>query len=113
MPFPNWLSKDTHGAFVVDADKAYPVILSAMGASVGNPDQYQLECAYQCAKLKIQDLITGTADDPRPANPLVIVVDCTNKIMWKHSSHAVGKGKTAATEGGEARQVYANIKHLF
>jgi len=111
---PKWLSRRADGAFVIDPDIAYPLILKELGVNDGDLDQYWIECAYQAAKLATQDLVTGTELDPRPKLGFVIVIDSAGgrKDRWALKNHKPGKpGRdvNAATKGLQAKQHYTRI----
>lgn len=110
MPLPKWLTRNKAGAFIVDADAAYPMVFSVMGVS--KIDQYALETAYQCLKLKVQDIAETFDDDPRKkGGVLAICFQSKDKTRWSFESHPEGKGWFAATKGREARNVtYPQIK---
>lgn len=112
MPsFPTWLKKRDDGAFVVDPDIAYPNVFGVMGVNEADLTQYHVECAYQCAKLAVQDLITGTDQDPRPEMGFIIIIDSSagRKDRWALAGFAPGKpgaDMNAATKGQKAKQLY-------
>lgn len=111
---PSWVSVDDKGVFVVDVDKAYPKILGDLGITPAQYDQYWLEVVYQCAKMAVQDAVTGTDQDPRPAGTLVIHMSHggtpESKEKWAMSSFTEGRGVLAATKGREAREYYQRIR---
>jgi len=76
---PDWMIP-LDGRIVVDPDRFYPAILDAIGAPK-TLDRFWLECAYQCMKLEVQRLVSGTELDPRPALPLRITV--VNRPKWR------------------------------
>lgn len=111
---PKWLSQRADGAFVIDPDIAYPIMLRAMGVNEADADQYWIECAYQCSKMEVQNLITGTELDPRPKMGFVIVIDSSGgrKDRWALRNFKPGKPGcdiNAATKGLQAKQHYARI----
>ena len=63
MALPSWLkerkgvkvAEGRVGAYTIDPDIAYPIVLKALG--VEKPDQYHAELAYQCCKMAAQDLL--------------------------------------------------------
>lgn len=110
MSLPSWLTRPKpDGAFVVDADQAYPIALAALGLPV---DQYSLEVAYQCIKLKVQEIVAGLPDDPRAkGKALVISIESKDKAKWKQANHPKGRGPAPATKGREARQHYERLRY--
>src|SRR5262245_39615790 len=110
MPLPKWLSRKQSGAYVIDADVAYPIALNAM--NITQPDQYAVEAAYQCCKLKVQDIVATLDDDPRKTGGvLAIVIESKDKRRWSLESYPPGKGPDAATKGREARAlIYPQIE---
>lgn len=112
---PKWITRRDDGAFVVDPDIAYPLILKEMGVNDGEADQYWIECAYQCAKLKVQELVTGTELDPRPKLGFVIIIDSSGgrKDRWalsKFKPGVAGRDVNAATKGLHAKAHYRRIQ---
>jgi len=110
---PKWLTRAEDGAFVIDPNIAYPEILKALGVADKDVTQYWIECAFQCAKIAVQDLVTGTELDPRPARALVIVIagDVDRKEKWALKNYDRGKGLQAATKGLEAKRHYEVIRN--
>lgn len=107
---PKWLMQREDGAFVVDPDIAYPLVMKALG--IKDIDQYAVETAYQCTKLAVQDMILGSDLDPRPKGMgLTIVINSAGqrKERWALSAFQPGRGVGAATKGLEAKQNYARI----
>lgn len=107
--FPHWLKKDKKGAYVVDTHVAFPIFLKALGLK---HDQYGLEVVYQCAKMKVQELVAASGGDPRDGGrALVIVMDPgKDKSKWALSGAPAGKGAAAATQGREARVHFERIR---
>jgi hypothetical protein len=126
MKFPSWLEKNEGGAYVVNTDEAYPEVLKVLGLE---KDQYSIEVAYQCIKLKVQDLVAASDDDPReqdPPKPLVILMESAAKAAaeteedaiaakekWALRKYPEGRGAAAATKGREARDHYERVRHKF
>ncbi|HXF88143.1 MAG TPA: hypothetical protein VNK48_07320 [Xanthobacteraceae bacterium] len=110
---PPWLTRREDGVFVVDPDLAYPAIFSSLGLAEDDIDQYWIEVAYQCAKLHVQNI--WRALEPNASLPLQIhiLAGGGRKERWALKEHRVGRGTTAATQGGEARAHYARIQHLL
>jgi hypothetical protein len=115
---PDWMRWMNSGAFEIDPDKAYPAILGALGVDPDrDADQYWIEVAYQCAKLKAQDAIFGSSIDPTqadPPRPLVLFIkggDEGIKQRWALASFDKGKGAEAASQGREARDHYQRIRN--
>lgn len=114
MQLPDWLSRNAAGAYVVDADKAYPAALAALGFDAKAADQYELECAYQCIKFKVQEMVAATDDDPRgQGKPLVISFEAKDKDKWAQAGRPKGKGADVARKGMEARRHYERIRFKF
>ena len=112
MPsLPTWLTINDAGVFIVDPDIAYPLALAAMGVSEDDATQFDIECAYQCVKMKVQDIVTGTALDPRPDRGFVIIIEASGsrKDRWRLASFkpgTPGRDVNAATKGLKAKQLY-------
>jgi hypothetical protein len=108
---PSWVTRDKNGVFNVDPDVAYPQVLKAL--KVEKPDQYWLEVAYQCVKLKVQALASGAGQDP--SRPVVIHIEggAENKKSWALSNFPAGRGAMAATKGLEAKAHYERIRESF
>lgn len=108
MKLPKWLSREKTGAFVVDPDIAYPLILEKLGVKPEQYDQYWLEVALQSVKLAVQEIIRGSELDPGAGKALVIVIDTSKgqKERWAHVNHPAGKGVTAASKGLEAKNIH-------
>ena len=79
-------------------------------AAKDGPDQYLVECAYQCAKLAVQDLITGTELDPRPKKGFIMIMDHGgDKNRWALANlkpGAPGRDVNAATKGLQAKKIW-------
>ena len=110
---PKWLSRRKDGVFEVDPDVIYPEFLKALG--VDEIDQYWIEVVYQCTKLEVQRLVSGTELDPRshPDEPralqIRITADGGRKDRWALNNHPEGRGIKAATAGREARDHYVRL----
>lgn len=114
VQLPKWLTRRKDGAFVVDPNIAYPLILKELKVKDGEVDQYWIECAYQCAKLKVQELITDTELDPRPDAGFVIIIDSggDRKERWalrNFKPGSPGRDVNAATKGLQAKAHYRRI----
>lgn len=107
--FPKWLTKDKKGAFVVDTSAAYPIVMKALDLK---HDQYGLEVAYQCIKMKVQELVAASGSDPRDkGRSLVILMEAGgDKERWALRNAPAGKGAAAATQGREARVHFDRIR---
>lgn len=111
MTLPAWLTRNDAGAFLVDADALYPQLLNVLDLP---KDQYGLEVAYQCAKLKVHEIVADRDDDPRKhGKALVISIASRDKEQWRLVNFPEGRGWHAATKGREARQHYARIRSRF
>lgn len=141
---PKWVTIGPDGGFYIDPDLAYPAILKSMAESARRElqaidpkaddaatkerikrlehvakadteaDAYLLEIAYQCAKLKVQELFTDTEHDPRPNGGFIIhvVSGSGRKSRWanaKVSPGRAGRDMNAATKGLHAKQLYGRI----
>lgn len=112
VKLPDWLKKNEKGAYLVDSDKVYPIVLKAL--NIGSDlDQYQLEVAYQCVKMKVQDLAEANGDGPANGKSLPILMQTSDKAKWSIKSYPAGRGAKAATQGREAKVHYARIKNLI
>lgn len=98
---PSWLTVRSNGAAVVDPDKAYPIILKALGVEKKDADQYYIETAYQCAKMAAQDILT------EPGKVLTILIEC--RPEWALAKFPVGRGIILATKGREAKALYGKV----
>lgn len=109
---PKWLTKNEKGVYVVDADQAFPIALKALGLDE-KLDQYALECAYQCVKMKTQEEAAANGDyDPEGGGKtLVISIECKDKEKWRHANHPEGRGVLAATKGREAKAMYPKVRN--
>jgi hypothetical protein len=112
---PKWASVNQEKRYIdIDPDVAYPVILGALGIAEAQYDQYWLEVAYQCAKMKVQSVVEGSELDPRSRSedprPLVINV-LSRKDRWALTDFTPGRGIDAATKGREARAYYERISN--
>jgi hypothetical protein len=83
----------------VDADAAYPALLSEMG--VQEPDRFWLETAYQFIKLDCQVALRRFAFEIRIHDP---------EKNWRQEDFPAGKGAEAATFGREARETYRRLR---
>jgi hypothetical protein len=112
---PPWLSRRDDGVFEIDPDLAYPAILKALGIRDSEIDQYWLEVAYQCAKLHVQELVSGSELDPRPKMALQIHIlsHGARKDRWALRKHKAGRGARRASEGREAKVHYPRIRNLL
>lgn len=112
---PKWLTRRDDGVMVIDPDIAYPAVLTALGVKDGDLDQYWIEVAYQCAKMRVQDLVEGTEYDPRPNRALTIHVQAHGgrKDRWALTQYPPGRGAELATKGRAARQHYALLRARF
>lgn len=103
---PKWLTRDDKtGTFVIDPAKAYPVILKELGLPI---DQYSVETAYQCAKMKVQEIalalgVQGTVS-------IIVLGGDDNKANWALVKHPAGGGADRATLGREAKGHFERIR---
>jgi len=98
---PKWLTVRPDGVAVVDPDKAYPIVLKALGVADKDVDQYYVETAYQCAKMAAQDLLG------QQGAVLQIRIECRPK--WALKNFPVGRGIVLATKGREAKALYGKV----
>lgn len=122
---PNWLTVSPKGVMVVDIDKAYPAVLGALGVADGEVNDYWKEVAFQCAKMAVQDIVSGTelapyakqtaaqiaAGEP-PQLERCLVIDMqygASKDRWA-LKEPNGKDVQRATKGREARVHYERIR---
>jgi hypothetical protein len=105
MPSPSWLSRNEAGSFIVNQDIAYPVALDAMGVSLADANASDLEMAFQCIKMKVQDIV---ADMPNQSGPTKIFFEGQpdQKELYRQSSRAAGKPLTP----GALRETYQKIR---
>jgi hypothetical protein len=102
----DWLAFDGK-QYIIDPDEAYPVFLGALGFK-GKPDQYAIECAYQCMKLYVQDVAAASP----PEDGLVrITIEGGRGKSWALVNFPVGRGALMATKGLEAKAHYDRIRH--
>lgn len=108
--FPKWLTKDKKGAYVVDTGAAYPIVMKQLDLK---HDQYALEVAYQCIKMKVQELVAASGSDPRDSGkPLIIFMESgKDKEKWAQRNASAGRGPAVATKGREARTHYERIRN--
>lgn len=110
---PAWLTHRKDGCFVVDPDLAYPKVLETLGVKEKDYDQYWIEVAYQCSKMAVQEIVTGTELDPRVKGgmTLVIIIESAGgrKDRWKLANYPAGRGVTAATRGLEAKAHFPRV----
>ncbi len=112
---PAWAEphpSDTN-AVLVDPDKAYPSLLSELGASE-KIDRYWLEIAYQCVKMDLQTALR------RYDFTIHIRSDDGRKDRWGFHAHKGTRGHAGkavddplvirATKGKEAREHYRRIR---
>lgn len=117
--FPEWLSRNDAGVFVIDRDKAYPAIMEALGLEYDDLDQYWVEVIFQCAKMAVQEFVEGTELDPRPADSLRIAIEGSDdsKVDWALANHkpgVPGRDTTAASKGLHAkRDHWPRIRHAI
>lgn len=104
---PGWLTRRADGVFEVNTGVAYPEIFKVIGVPEDNFDQYWVETAYQCAKLGVQTLVTGTELDPSPNMIQIRMVDPTHE--WNLKKFKRGKGPEVATKGNEAKAHFKRI----
>jgi hypothetical protein len=112
---PAWATALAPGKIEIQASQFYPEWLTLLGlASLENLTQYDLECAYQCAKMDIQFAIAGTDLMPPEGGALVILVKDDEKESgkWAQKNYPPGKGAEAAYKGKEARAHYKRIRQI-
>lgn len=110
---PNWLSiREGDGQIMIDPDIAYPFFFKEFGFDENNLTQYEIEVAYQAAKMMTQDLLTGTELDPRTHGRgfvMEINSEGPRKDRWKLTSFkegVPGRDVNAATKGKLAKAHY-------
>lgn len=138
--FPAWLTRDPDkGAFIVDSHAAYPLAIAAIVKQHNDAadqldaaadkdksakvkplsrmnaeelDQYMLECAYQCIKMTVQELVEESDEDPRAEGKSLVIMfqSGEDKQKWAQASYPAGRGADAATKGREARLFKAKVK---
>ncbi len=76
-------------------------------------DQYWLECAFQCAKLQLNDAVKGTALDPENSKKSLVLL-IKNRPHFAIKTFPPGAGVEAATRGKKgmprARDFYEKLK---
>jgi hypothetical protein len=61
-----WLARNDKNVYIVNSAKAYSVALAALGfADDETLTAERLELAFQCLKLKVQDIAANLPGDPR------------------------------------------------
>lgn len=121
---PPWAKRiDTYGSqngkvsvcIEADTDAYVPYWLKLLGVMaedgsyLQDPDQYWLECAYQCAKMDIQLAITNTEHDPRDAG-MSAEFRFSRSEKWRQANYPPGRTAAAATQGREARDHFRRIR---
>jgi hypothetical protein len=108
---PAWITRRADGAILIDPDLAYPAILGLLGVKEDDYDQYWIECAYQCAKLYAQDVWRRLEPDGAVPCQILIISTGGRKERWSLTALPRGRGPEPASQGREARQHYARIRH--
>lgn len=106
VSLPDWAwlgDKSAEGLDVVhvDADRAYPALLSELGVKKADRDQYWLEVAYQCIKLDLQVSMRKFGFEVR--------IHDSDK-NWAQAKFSAGRGAEVATKGREARDHYRQMR---
>lgn len=111
---PAWAKALAPGKIEIQASAFYPEWLALLGANMDSLTQYDLECAFQCAKMDVQFAVAGTELMPQSGGALVILIKDDDKAdgKWRQSNYPEGKGVEAATKGREAREHYKRIRQL-
>lgn len=112
---PAWATALAPGKIEIKASQFYPEWLTLLGVeSLEKLTQYDLECAYQCAKMDIQFAIAGTDLMPPEGGALCILVKDDDKESgkWAQKNYPAGKGAEAASKGKEAREHYKRIRQI-
>lgn len=91
----------------VDTDAAIKEWLPLLGCD--KPDQYYLECAYQCMKMDLQLAIAGTKYDGHQSGKSH-QFNFKRASQWALTRFPPGKGIQAASQGREARDHYKRIR---
>lgn len=111
---PAWAKALAPGKIEIQASEFYPEWLTLLGVELDAITQYDLECAFQCAKMDIQFAVAGTELMPPEGGALVILVKDDDKLdgKWKQKNYPEGKGVLAASKGKEAREHYKRIRQI-
>lgn len=125
LELPEWAEVVGQGKIEMNADGFYTEWLALLGIPMGNITQYDLEMAFQCAKLDIQFAVAGTEFVPQ-GGALVLLVKDTSKAarkhrvtgkevfssLWAQDIYPEGRGILAASKGGEARAAFRRIRNI-
>lgn len=111
---PAWATALAPGKIEIQASQFYPEWLGLLGVALDNITQYDLECAFQCAKMDIQMAVAGTELMPPEGGALCIFVKDDDKESgkWAQKNYPPGKGIEAASKGKEAREHYKRIRQI-
>lgn len=107
LKLPSWaqviadpISEKGRVSVVIEADPDgfVPEWLKLIGAPEGKPDQYWIECAFQCAKMDLQKALEGTEFQPSLAGkPAEFRIK--NRPTWALHNYQKGAGVEAASAG--------------
>ncbi len=111
---PAWATAIAPGKIEIQASQFYPEWLGLLGVTEDQITQYDLECAFQCAKMDIQFAVAGTDLMPKEGGALCIFVKDNDKETdkWAQKKYPPGKGIQAAAQGHEARKHYKRIRQV-
>lgn len=117
VQLPSWAKITGPGKIEADADSFYKEWLGLMGLEGKEITQYDLECAYQCAKLDLQLAVAGTDFVPQGGALAIRVKDTTKTLVkenvylsrWAQCQYPKGKGVPST---GEVRALFRRIRNV-
>lgn len=127
--FPDWIKEEKKDTFLINADVAYPALLTELKDSIKDlPDdldkfempfinelrnidldnltQYWIEVVYQMAKLELRRILLINGKNQWPD----MIRISGNKEKWALKNFPPGRGAETATKGREARDHYKRLK---
>ena len=119
IKLPSWARVSEHVderlCVIIEADtEGYlaewlPLLMQGIDAEdrLTHVDQYWLECAYQCAKMDLQEALIRSDYDQR-AKPAEFRFSCAEQ--WAMRNFPEGRGWHAATKQYEARAHFIRVR---
>ncbi len=106
---PSWLTRNDFGSYVVDQAEAYAVALEALAIDVYKATAQELELAFQCIRMKVEDVVSDQPDDPRAEGKNLKIFfegDADSKELFRQSDKPNGKSFSKA----EVKDHYKKIR---
>jgi hypothetical protein len=106
---PSWLTRNDAGSYIVDQAIAYALALEGLAIDAAKATAQELELAFQCIRMKVEDIVSDQPDDPRAEGKNLKIFfegDADSKEKYRQIDKPRGKSFSKA----EVKEHYKKIR---